>query len=104
MQPTQLMYVVGDERDLIQLRSIHWMSDVYMYRAQATKPQMQSLFTDVMKRVNKLNVDPENYNLVTNNCTTNIMKHINDVSPNRVPYTYQVLFQATRTSWPTSCT
>jgi hypothetical protein len=93
-QPTEIMYVVGDERDLIQLRTIHWMSDVYMYRAQATKPQMQTLFTNMMKRANKLADEPEFYNLVTNNCTTNIMRHINEVSPGKVPYTYQVLFPA----------
>jgi hypothetical protein len=94
LQPTELMYVIGDERDLIQLRTIHWKSDVYMYRAQATRPQMQALFTSVLNRANKLAQDPEYYNLLTNNCTTNIVRHINEISPNKVPYTYQVLFPA----------
>jgi hypothetical protein len=94
IQPTELMYVVGDERDLIQLRTIHWMSDVYMYRAQATRAQMQQLFTSMLNRANKLSQDPENYNLISNNCTTNIVRHINEIAPNKVPYTYQVLFPA----------
>jgi hypothetical protein len=90
----EIMFVVGDERDLIQLRSIHWLSDVYMYRAQAPKAQMQALFTSMLKHANRLAEKPEYYNLITNNCTTNIMRHINEVSPNRVPYSYQILFPA----------
>ena len=94
LQPTELMYVVGDERDLIQLRTIHWQSDVYMYRAQASRAQMQQLFTSVLNRANKLSREPENYHLISNNCTTNIVRHINEIAPNKVPYTYQVLFPA----------
>jgi hypothetical protein len=93
-EPYELMYVVGDERDLIGLRTIHWLEDVYMYRANSPKPQMQALFVDMLKRANKLSKEPEYYNLVSNNCTTNIVRHINNVAPNRVPYTYQVLFPA----------
>ena len=93
-EPYELMYVVGDERDLIGLRTIHWLEDVYMYRANSPQPQMQALFVDMLKRANKLAKEPEYYNLVSNNCTTNIVRHINNVSPNRVPYTYQVLFPA----------
>jgi hypothetical protein len=94
LEPSPLIYVVGDERDLIQLRTIHWMSDVYMYRAQAPRAQLQQLFTSVMNRANKLREEPEMYNLITNNCTTNIVRHINEISPNKVPYGYEVLFPA----------
>ncbi len=94
LQPTELMYVVADERDLIQLRTIHWMSDVYMYRAQAPRAQLQQLFVSVMNRANKLAQEPEYYNLISNNCTTNIVRHINEIAPNKVPYTVQVLFPA----------
>lgn len=93
-QPYELMYVVGDERDLIQLRTIHWMEDVYMYRAKAQPAQVRALFVDMLERANKLAKEPEYYNLANNNCTTNIVRHINKVSPGRVPYTHEVLFPA----------
>jgi hypothetical protein len=48
----------------------------------------------MLERANKLEREPEFYNLITNNCTTNIMRHVNELSPNRVPYTYQVLMPA----------
>jgi hypothetical protein len=90
----EIMYVVGDERDLVGLRTNHWLSDVYMYRAQASREQMRALLVGMLERANKLAREPEFYNLVTNNCTTNIMRHINQLSPNRVPYNYQVLLPA----------
>jgi hypothetical protein len=93
-RPYELMYVVGDERDLIQLRSIHWLEDVYMYQAQAPRPQMRALFVDMLERANKLKREPEFYDLVNNNCTTNIVRHVNRVAPGSIPYGYQVLFPA----------
>jgi hypothetical protein len=92
--PYEIMYVVGDERDLIQLRSIHWLEDVYMYQAAATPAQIRALFVDMLERANKLRREPEYYDLVKNNCTTNIVRHVNRVAPGKVPYTYQVLFPA----------
>jgi len=87
----ELMYVLGDERDLIGLRTNHRLEDVYVYRASATPEQARRLFMDVMQRINKLSVEPEFYNTLTNNCTTNIRRHINKLSPDTIPYDYRVL-------------
>jgi hypothetical protein len=87
----ELTYVVGDERDLIQLRANYRDESVYLYPSRATPEQARLLLTDVLDRVNKLRREPEFYNTLTNNCTTNIVRHINHVYPRRVPYTYQVL-------------
>jgi uncharacterized protein DUF4105 len=89
-KPYELIYVVGDERDLIELRTIHWLEDVYMYQADAPREEMRALFVDMLKRANQLKRKPEYYNLVTNNCTTNIVRHINRVAPNSVP-PYEVI-------------
>lgn len=87
----EIMYVVGDERDLIKLRTNYRKDDVYVYPAKATPEQMRDLFVDVFKRVNKLRDEPEFYNTFTNNCTTNIVRHVNNLAPNKVPYDYRVL-------------
>jgi len=87
----ELIYIVGDERDLIGLRANHELNDVYVYRARATPEQAQALFLSVMQRVNKLVDEPEFYDTLANNCTTNIVRHINELSPERVPYDYRVL-------------
>lgn len=87
----EIMYVWGDERDLIGLRTNFRLNDVYVYRTRATPAQVRDLFLDVVARTNKLAREPEFYNTVTNNCTTNIRRHVNDVSQQKIPYTYQVL-------------
>ena len=87
----ELMYVVADERDLIRLRTHHRDADVYVYPTVATPQQSQALFVNVMQRVNKLAAKPEFYNTVLNNCTTNIRRHIEELRPNRVAWSWQVL-------------
>jgi len=87
----ELMYVLGDERDLIGLRANHHRNDVYVYRTIATAQQVRELFIDVMLRANKLAEQPEFYDTLRNNCTTNIVRHINRLVPDRVPYDYRTL-------------
>ncbi len=87
----ELMYVVGDERDLVRLRASHRADDVYVYPTVATAAQSQALFASMMARTNQLAAKPEFYNTLTNNCTTNIRRHINELVPNRIANTWQVI-------------
>jgi hypothetical protein len=91
MNEYELMYIVGDERDLVQLRAIHRLDDVYVYRTRATPDQARLLFVDMLERANKLASEPEYYHTVTNNCTTNVVDHINKFWPHRIAYNVQVL-------------
>lgn len=81
----ELMYVVGDERDLIVRRTKHRDVDVYLYETVATPEQAQQLFVDVIQRINKLYWQPEFYDTITNNCTTNLARHVNRLWPGKVP-------------------
>ncbi len=54
MNEYELMYIVGDERDLVQLRAIHRLDDVYVYRTRATPDQARLLLVDMLERANKL--------------------------------------------------
>ena len=76
----ELMYLVGDERDLIRLRTEHRDAEVYVYPSVATPEHAQALFLDVMERANQLAVDPEFYHSIGNNCTTNLAGHVNEIS------------------------
>jgi hypothetical protein len=88
----ELMYVVCDERDMIRVSTEHSWRGVYLYPARMTPPQVRAMFVDVMHRVNDLRQRPEFYNTFTNNCTTNIVAHLNRSRAARVPYDYRVLF------------
>lgn len=90
-QQYELMYVIGDERDLIELRTEHRAVDVYVYRAQVKPEQARAMFVDMLERANKLAKQPEFYDTFTNNCTTNIVDHVNRLQPNLLAYSYQIL-------------
>lgn len=88
----EIMYVLGDERDLIGLRANFRKDEVYVYRAKADPEKVRKLFLDILDRTNDLVDHPEFYHLFMNNCTTNVVNHVNRVSPNRVTYNLQVMF------------
>lgn len=86
-----LMYVLADERDVLWKSTIGYEQEAFLYRTKATPKQAQEMFVDVMRRVNKLVREPEFYNTITNNCTTNVRNHVNHLMPGDVPYDYRVL-------------
>ncbi len=91
----ELMYVIADERDVVKLRSNYRKDPTYIYPAVATTEKARELFLDIIKRVNSLKERPEFYNTVTNTCTTNIAKHINNITPKKVPFfSFRILFPA----------
>jgi hypothetical protein len=87
----ELTYVVADERDLLPVRVKHRKADVYIYRTTASPEKSQAMFKDVMARVNQLAQTPEFYDTLSNNCTTNIVRHVNALRPGRVPYDARIL-------------
>lgn len=87
----ELMYVLADERDVILRRTLHRENDVYLYRTVATPEQAQALLRDVLERVNKLHDHPEFYDTMTNNCTTNIVRHVNRLQAGWIPYGMRTL-------------
>lgn len=87
----ELMYVVADERDVIRQRTNYRHENVYLYRTTATPETAQLLLTDILGRVNDLAKKPEFYDTITNNCTTNIVRHIDRVRPNRITYDVRML-------------
>jgi hypothetical protein len=72
----ELYYVVGDERDLVRLRTnFRAGEEVHLYRTTATPEQTQRLFVDYVRGLNELHRRPAFYNAVTSNCTSNIRIH-----------------------------
>jgi len=87
----ELIYVLADERDVIQYRTNFSGQDVYVYQTTASPQAARMLLADVLDRVNHLAKEPEFYDTLTNNCTTNIVGHINRIRPNRVFVDVRVL-------------
>ena len=87
----ELIYVVGTEKDLIRLRTDVRKVDVYLYPILATPPQVQKVFVAAVARVNEIARQPEFYDTITNNCTTNIVDLINELRPGAIPQDIRVL-------------
>jgi hypothetical protein len=80
----ELMYVIGDERDLIGQRAAYGTDRVYLYPVRTSTEKMRALFLAMVQRANSLREEPEFYNTVTNNCTSNVVAHVNQVAPRTV--------------------
>ena len=90
----ELTYVVGDERDLIGLRANFRHDSVYLYRTTATPSKARQMFVSMLSRADTLATRPEFYNTLTSTCTTNIVRHVNEISPKRVPFSFKTLLPA----------
>lgn len=73
----ELIYVVGDERDLVGVRTNHRGEPVYLYRLNASVNDARRLLMVYLARINELADRPEFYNLLTNSCTINIVRYAN---------------------------
>lgn len=82
----EMIYVIGDERDLIGSRAVYGGYDVYVYPIRTSRERIRALFVEMLARANALATRPEFYNTLTNNCTTNVVDHVNHIVPNAVPH------------------
>ena len=89
----ELIYVWGTERDVIGVRSrCRRRSRTHLFEGVVLGPgNERRMFESYLRRTNKLSVEPEWYNTITNTCTTNIVGHVNEVYPGRVPRAVAVL-------------
>ncbi len=75
----ELYYVVADERDVIGLRTNQRAEQVYLYHVRASASQARALLIDYLREINRLAEQPQWYNALTQNCTTTIRGHAQNV-------------------------
>src|SRR6476661_2483597 len=73
----ELIYVMGDERDLVRVRTNYRGEPVYLYRLNTSAEDAHRLLLVYLARINELAEHPEFYNLLTNSCTINIVRYAN---------------------------
>jgi len=73
----ELIYVVGEERDIVGVRAIHRREAVYLYHLNSSLADVRELLLVYLGRINELADRPEFYNLFTNSCTINIIRYAN---------------------------
>lgn len=87
----ELMYVIGDERDIIGLRTHVRNERLYLYPTIATTATSQKIFIAMIQRLNELYTEPALYNTVFDNCTNLLARHIESVSDRKIPLSYKML-------------
>jgi hypothetical protein len=73
----ELIYVVGDERDLVRVRTNYRNEDVFLYRIRTSPERARRLFLVYLERMNELADQAEFYHLFSNSCTINIVRYAN---------------------------
>lgn len=82
----QLIYSVGEERDIGGLRGAVWQNRVRYYPAKTTDERKRWLFVDMLRRADALEKNPEWYNLFFNNCMNNVTYHIRRLGNRSLPH------------------
>ena len=89
----ELIYVWATERDVIGVRTrCRKKSVTHLFEAGVLGSGNEGrMLESYLRRTNKLSMEPEWYNTITNTCTSNIVKHVNEVYPGRVPKALSIL-------------
>jgi hypothetical protein len=73
----ELIYVVGDERDIVGVRTNYRRETVYLYHLNMMPDKARRLLLIYLARINDLAHRPEFYHLLSNSCTINIIRYAN---------------------------
>lgn len=73
----ELIYVVGDERDLVRSRTNYRNEEVFLFPLKMEAEAARRLFLVYAERINELADNPEWYHLLKNNCSINIWRYKN---------------------------
>jgi hypothetical protein len=88
----ELVYIVGDERDLIRVRTDYRMpqEDVYLYRLRVAPKRVREIFMGYVGQINSMKQRPEWYNTLTTNCATSVV-HLMKVTGGHARYNWKIL-------------
>lgn len=90
----ELIYLFGDEHDLLELRAVHRGTRLYAYPVKADREFMASLFLDLAASANALHSQPKFYRSLRDNCTTTLVKHIDRMHLEHIGLRYETVFPA----------
>lgn len=88
----EVMYVIADERDVVRLRTNYRGGEVYMYPMKIEPKHARALFVDILNKTNELKNTPEFYNTITNNCTTKLVEHVNNIADDEHDISFSIRY------------
>ncbi len=91
MREYEMVYMIGSETDFVKLRSNYRKDEVIVYPIKTPAEKIQKLFVSMLKRADELSTKPEFYNTLTQNCTTSILGHVNELREEKIPWSLEAL-------------
>ncbi len=89
----ELIYVVGEERDILGVRTHHRNDRIYLYKVNVSPEIAQTLFVRYSETIEQLLKRPRFYDTLFNNCTNNIIYQTNRIQADHIdPRTLQIVF------------
>ncbi len=76
----ELMVVLGDERDLIELRAVHRGDTVYLHPMRGTPEQKRAFLETLLRTAEEIRTEPRWYHTVGASCTSVLAQHLQTVA------------------------
>jgi len=77
----EIIYILGDERDLLNLRTSYRKEDIYLYRMNLPQNLIRQYFEHMLRRINELNERPEFYDTLKYNCSSALTRMSKELWP-----------------------
>jgi len=87
----ELIYILGDERDLIAVRTNTRLEDTYLFPMFVSPEARRALLVDILNRADELGREPAYYGTIAHNCTTTLITHLNKVDEQPVRFSWKLL-------------
>jgi len=81
-----LIYIWGDERDLVRGRTNYRKENVYLYRTTLSPENVRKMFVSMLTTTQIMYKKPQFYNTATNSCTNTLGNHIIAAKIMKIPF------------------
>jgi len=85
----ELIYILGDERDLLRLRTNNRKEDVFLYPTTIGKENVRKVFKVIMEKVNNIASKPEFYNTLSHSCFSSLFEDFKSVMTPKSLFDYR---------------
>jgi hypothetical protein len=87
----EVIYVIGDERDVVGKRAVFQNHPVYLYPMIVKPVAARALLESMLDTANELAEEPQFYHTVTNTCTSNVLVHATEMENRLRRYDFRLV-------------
>lgn len=92
LQKFEVTHIWASEEDLVTRRVEYLDYPLTRYRVTVSNENVARLFSQFVEETAALHTAPRWYNTLTTNCTSSLIKYVNQVEPGSIPWHYSFVF------------